>query len=158
MTLLSRSVILVEVICTTIRPGFGVPLIYFFYLHTIIWQKYMVLFHLSFLLYTTIRPRNYGPHWFISFICTQRFDRNIWPSFIYPFFYARPFDQKLRSTLIYFFYLNMTFDKNICSSFISSFFCARPFDQKLGSSLIYLFYLYMIIPPKFRILINLFLL
>ena len=61
MTLSSRSVILAEVICTTIRPGFSVPLIYFFYLHTIIRQKYMVLFHLSFHLYTTIRPRNYGP-------------------------------------------------------------------------------------------------
>ena len=43
--------------CTTIRPEFSVTLIYFFYLHTTIWQKYMNLFHLIFLLYTTIWPK-----------------------------------------------------------------------------------------------------
>ena len=50
------------------------------------------------------------------------------------FFCARPFDQKIRSTLIYFFI----------------------FDQKLGSSIIYLFYLYTTIRRKIRVLIDLF--
>ena len=53
----SRSVILAEAICSTIRPEFSVPLIYLFYLHTTIRQKYTVLFNLIFLLYTTIRPK-----------------------------------------------------------------------------------------------------
>ena len=35
----------------------GSPLIYFFYLHTTIRKKYMVLFHLIFLLCTTIPPK-----------------------------------------------------------------------------------------------------
>ena len=37
--------------------------------------------------------KNYGPHWFISFICTRPFHQNIWSSFIYFFFYKQPFDQ-----------------------------------------------------------------
>ena len=37
--------------------GSGSPLIYFFYVHTTIPPKYMVLFHLFFLLCTTIRPK-----------------------------------------------------------------------------------------------------
>ena len=78
----------------------GSPLIYFFYMHTIIWQKYVIFFHLFF------------------------------------FFCARPFDQKLWSTLIYF------------------FVHVQPFDQKLRSSLIYLFYLYTIIRPNIRVLID----
>ena len=55
----SRSVILAEAI-EYARPfdqNLGSPLIYFFYLHTTIRLKYMVLFHLIFLLCTTIRPR-----------------------------------------------------------------------------------------------------
>ena len=52
--------------------------------------------------------KNWGLHWYISFICTRPFDKNIWP-FSYLFFLcARPFDQKLVSSLIYFFYLYMT--------------------------------------------------
>ena len=35
----------------------GSPLIYFFYMHTTIRQKCMILFHLIFLLCTTIRPK-----------------------------------------------------------------------------------------------------
>ena len=57
-------------------------------------------------------------------------------SFILFFFCARPFDQKLWSTLIYF------------------FVHVQPFDQKLRSSLIYLFYLYTIIRPNIRVLID----
>ena len=53
--------------------------------------------------------KNYGLHWYISFICTRSFDKNIWPSFFHLFFlFARPFDQKLVSSLNYFFYLYMT--------------------------------------------------
>ena len=117
-------------------------------------------------------------------------------SFIYYFFSARPFDQKLGSSLIYIFNLHTTIRQKYMILFISfilslyttilpnyrvlfhlfySFFSARPFDQKLGSSLIYIFNLhtttrqkYMIflisfilslcttIQPKISVLINLF--
>ena len=74
----------------------GYSWIYFFCLHTTIQQKYMVFFHLFFLYCTTIWPKlrvhidlflifllehstkNYGPHWFIYFIFTQPFDKNVW--------------------------------------------------------------------------------
>ena len=116
----------------------------------------MVFFHLFFLLNATIPPKikvhtdlfllfvhhhstkKHGPQWFIFFMCTRPFDKNIWSSFINSFFCARPFDQKLRSTLIYF------------------FICTRPFDQKLGSSLIYFFYLHTTIRPNYRVLFHLF--
>ena len=45
--------------------------------------------------------KNYGPHWFISFICTWPFDQYIWCSFIYSFFCAQPFDQNIWSSFIY---------------------------------------------------------
>ena len=109
------------------------------------------------------------------FICTRTFDLNIGSSFIYSFFSARPFDQKLGSTLIYFFICTRPFDQIIGSSFIYYFFSARPSDQKLWSSLIYMLHLHTIIRqkyvtfflsfilslctnirPKFSVLINLF--
>ena len=46
---------------------------------------------------TTIWPK-INPHWFISFISARPFDQIIWSSFIYYFFWAKPFDQKLGST------------------------------------------------------------
>ena len=112
---------LIFLFCTTIRPKIRVLIDLFFYVHATIRPKYMVLFHLFFLLNTTIRPKLkahtdlfllfvhyhstkiHDPHWFIFFMCTRPFDKNIWSSFINSFFCARPFDQKLRSTLIYFF-------------------------------------------------------
>ena len=73
------------------------------------------------------------------------------PCFIYSFFSARPFDQKLGSTLIYFFMCTRPFDLIIGSSFIYYFFSAQPFDQKLESSLIYIFHLHTIIRQKYMI-------
>ena len=55
------------------------------------------------------------------------------------FFSARPFDQKLGPSLIYFFYWHTTFRRKCMIVFHLSFLYARPFDQKLGSSLIYFF-------------------
>ena len=139
-------------------------MIYFFYVRTTIWPKYMVLFHLFPLLCMS----------------TQPFNENMWSSFIYSFFCAWPFDQKLGSSLIYFFYLYTTYQQKhmvlfhliflLCTtirpelrvfidlvflfvhnhwtklygplSFIYFFFRARPFNQKLGSSLIYFFHLH----------------
>ena len=64
----------------------GYSLIYFLYLHTTIRQKYRVLFHLFFFLVGNHSAKNYGPHhWFISYICTRPFDKNIW-SFFYLIF------------------------------------------------------------------------
>ena len=117
----------------TIRPKIRVHIGLFFYVHATIRPKYMALFHLFFLLNTTNRPKIkvhtdlfilfvhhhstkiHGPHWFIFFMCTRPFNKNIWSFFINSFFCARPIDRKLRSTLTYF------------------FICTRPFDQKLPS-------------------------
>ena len=74
----------------------------------------------------------------------------------YSFFSARPFDQKLGSSLIYIFHLHTTIRQKYMTflSFILSF-CARLFDQKLVSSLIYFFYLYMTIRPKLGVTLTL---
>ena len=87
-------------------------MIYFFYLHTTIRQKYMVFFQLFFLLFTTIRPKiRFLIHLFL--LCAHdHFDQKYGPLFIYSFFYARPFDQDLGSSLIYFFYLHTTIRPN----------------------------------------------
>ena len=116
-----------------------------------------------------------GPRWFISSICTRPFDKNIWSSFIYSYFCAQLFDQKLSPSSIYFFYWHTTirrkfmiffhlfflcaqlFDQKLGSTLIYFFYCTRPLGQKLGSSLIYLSYLYMTIGPKIRVVIDLFL-
>ena len=128
---------LIFLFCTTIRPKIRVLIGLFFYVDATIRPKYMVLFHLFFLLNTTIRPKIkvhtdlfllfvhhhstkiHGHQWFIFFMCTRPFDKNMWSSFINSFFCARPFNQKIRSTLIFFFIFT------------------QPFDQKLGSTLIY---------------------
>ena len=140
-------------------------------MHKTIRQKYMVLFHLIFLLSTTILPnirvhtdlfllfahdhstKVYSPLSF-TFFWAQAFDKNIWSSFIYSFFCARPFDQKLRSTLIYFFIFTRPFNQKLGSSLIYSI-CIRPFDWELGSSLIYFFYLHTAIRPNYKVLFHL---
>ena len=136
----------------------------------------MVLFHLFFLLDTTILPRIlvlidlfllfannhsmkiYGLHSFIYFIYTRPFDQYIWFPFIYSFFCKRPFDQNTWSFFIYSFFCERPFDQNIWSSFIYSFFSGRSFDQKLGFSLIYFFYLHTTIRLKCIVLFHTFLL
>ena len=97
--------------------------------------------------------KNYGHHWFISFICTRPFDQDIWSSLIYSFSCTRPFDQELRSSLIYSFYSNTTIQP-----IYMVLFCAWPFEQKLLSSFIYFFYLYTTIRSKCMVFIHLFLL
>ena len=105
-------------------------LIYLFYLYTTIRLIIRIHIDLSSYLHTIIRP-NYSV------------------LFHFYFFSARPFDQKLASSLIYIFHLHTTTRQNIWPSFSHLFFlCARPFDQKLVSSLIYFFCLYMTIRPK----------
>ena len=82
----------------------GSSLIYFLYMHTTIRPNYMVLFHLFFLLSTTLRPRPRVLTDYFSYLHTT-IRQNIWSSFIYSFFSARPFDQNLEFTLIYFLHL-----------------------------------------------------
>ena len=78
-------------------------------------------------------------------------------SFIYSFFSARPFDRKLGSSLIFFFFIcTRPFDQIIGSSFIYYFFSARPFDHKLGSLLIFFFHLHTTIREKYMIFFHLF--
>ena len=65
---------------------------------SIIWQEYSI----------------FNIHWYISFICTRPFDRNIWSSFFHLFFLcAQPFDKKLGSSLIYFLYLYTSIPPNL---------------------------------------------
>ena len=132
--------------------------------HTTIRRKYMILFHLFFLLCAIIRPKIrvhtdlflllvhdhltkiYGLlSFFLLWISIWPFvEENIWSSFIYSFFCAWPFDKKLGSSLIYFFLFvhdNLTKIYDLLS-FIYYFFSARPFDQILGSPLTYCFYFY----------------
>ena len=72
----------------------------------------MEIFHVIFLLCTTIRLRFRVLNDLFLFLQTI-FDKNIWSSFIYSFFCARSFNQKLGSSLIYFFYLYTTIHPNI---------------------------------------------
>ena len=76
-------------------------MIYFFYVHTTIRPKYMVLFHLFFLLCTTIRSRLGSSLIYFFYLHTTSRQKYMF-LFIYSFFCARPFDQKLWSSLIYF--------------------------------------------------------
>ena len=87
----------------------GSPLIYFFYLHTTIRLKYMVLFHLIFLLCMTIQPKIRVLIDLFLLFAHDHSTKLYGPlSFILSLFCARPFDQKLGSSLIYFFYLYTT--------------------------------------------------
>ena len=129
----------------------------FFLLCTTIRQKYMVFFHLFFLLCTTICPK--------IKVHTDLF--------LYMYTTIRP---KIRVHIDLFFYLHTTIRPNYRPLFhlFYYFFSAGPLDQKLGSSLIYFFHLHAIIrqkymifflsfifslcttiPPKNRVLINL---
>ena len=106
----------------------------------------MVLFHLYFLLCTTIRPKSrVAIDLFLSFAhehSTKIYDLHLF------FLCARPFEQKLGSSLIYFFYLHTTIQQKYMIVFLLFFLCAQPFDQKLGSSSMYFFHLYTTIQPK----------
>ena len=123
---------------TTIRPEFNIPtdiLVLNARDHST--KRYSFLsFNLS--TYMTIWPKIRVAIYLFFFMCTRPFDQNIRSSLIYSFFWARPLDQKLRSTLIYLFLCTRPFDKKLGSSLINFIF-TRPFDQKLGSSLIYFF-------------------
>ena len=171
----SRSVILAEAI-EYARPfdqNLGSPLIYFFYLHTTIRLKYMALFHLIFLLCTTIRPRlsQLGSSLAYFFICTRPFDKKCIVLFHLFFLLFTTIRPKLGSSLIYFFYLYTTIQPNYMVLFHlfflyfvhdhstknqgPHFICTRPFDRNLGPSLINLFHLYTTIRPKIKVPINL---
>ena len=87
----------------------------FFYLHMTIRRKTRGLTDLFRLFLHDHSTQIYGP---LSFIL----------SFVH--------DNKLWSSLTYFFYLPMTIWPKYRSSFIYSFFCGRPFDYQLGVLLI----------------------
>ena len=107
-------------------------------------------------------------------LCTLKFllrpfDQKLGSSLIYLLYLYTTIRPKIRILIDLFFYLHTTIRPNyIGSSFIYYFFSARPFDQKLESSLIYIFHLHTTffisfilslcttIPPKIRVLINLF--
>ena len=72
------------------------------------------------------------------------------------FLCAQPFDQKLGSSLIHFFYVDTTIRPKYVIPIHLFLLCARPFEQKLGSSLIYFFYLHTTIRQKYMTLFHLF--
>ena len=58
-------------LCTTIQTKLGSSLIYFFYLDTTIWQKYMIVFHLFFLCAWPFNQK-LGSSLLLFFICARR--------------------------------------------------------------------------------------
>ena len=102
------SGILVESICTVIRPEFSIPTdLFLLFTHGYSTKIYGPLsFNLSFI--HDHSTKNYGPHWFLSCMCVRPSDQSIWSFFIYSLFCAQPFDQDLGSSSIYFFYLHTT--------------------------------------------------
>ena len=81
---------------------------------------------------TTLRPEFRIPTiLFLSFAHDHSTKKKIWSSFIYSFVCTQPFDQKLGSSLIYFFYLHTTIRQKYIVLFHSFSLSARPFDQKL---------------------------
>ena len=135
-------------------------LIYFFHLHATIRPKYLVLFHLFFLLYTTIDqkigssltyffylhttiPQKYVLLAFILSLCTTirpktrvlvnlliLFSHDHSTKLYSPLSFILSFDQKLGSSWFISFISTRQFDRNLWSSFIYSFFCTQPFNQK----------------------------
>ena len=98
-------------------------------------------------------------------MCTRPCAPNIWSSFIYSFFSARPFDQKLGSSLIYFFHLHKTmifffsFILSLCTTIRPKnrvlinllFLFVHDHSTKLGVTLTLLFILFLDV-PIFRLL------
>ena len=138
--LLSHSRILAEPICTTIfDQNLETPVIYFFYLHIIIWQKWMVLFYCSFFcakpldqklessmiyflhVYTTIWPK-YRVLFHLLFLLFT----TIWP--------------KTRVHIDLFLLFAHNHSTKYMVLFYLFYLCVRPSDQNLGSSLNYFFY------------------
>ena len=71
--------------------------------------------------------------------------------FLHLFFLcARPFDQQLGSSMIYFFYLHTTIPQKYMIVFHLFFPCAQTFNHQLGSSLFF-FYLCTAIRPKLKV-------
>ena len=87
-------------------------------------------------------------HWFISFICAQSFDQNIWSSFTYSFFCTWSFDHKLVSLLIYFLYLPTTIRRKYMFFFHWFFLLCTAIQSKM----IHFFYFHSTIRPKLGVL------
>ena len=123
-------------------------------------------------MYTTIRSRLRVLTDLFLWFGHDHSTKKIWSSFTYFFFSARPFDQNLGSSLIYFFYLCTTiqpkirilinffyawsFDQDLGSSLVYCFFDERSSDQNLNSPLIYFFHLHTKIRQKYNIFFHLF--
>ena len=73
-----------------LKQKLGSSLIYLFYLHTIIWQKHLVLFHLFFLsLCRTIRPKlGYSLFFFLLFVHDHSTKIRGYSSFLYSWQYC----------------------------------------------------------------------
>ena len=110
-------------------------MIYFFYMHTIIRQKYMVLFYLS-------------------FFCAQPFDQKSGPSFISFFFFARNHSTKIYDLLS--FSISFVYDhwtKNRIYTDLFLLFARNRSTKICGLHLFFL--LWTTIGPKIRVLIDL---
>ena len=116
--------------------------------------KYMILFHLFFLLCTTIRPKI---RVFIDLFILFAHDYSIkiyGPlSFLFFCTIIRPKTSAFINLFLLFGYDHSTKIHGLFFSY--SFFCARSFDQKLGSSFIYISYLYSTIRPKLGVILTL---
>ena len=100
------------------------------------------------LICTTIRPEFRVPT-DLFILCSHDHSTKIYGLLSFIISSARPFDQKIRSTLIYFFICTRAFDQKLGSPLIY-FICTRSFGQKLGPPMIHFFYLHTTIRPNYR--------
>ena len=120
-------------------------------IHTTIQPEFRVPTEL-FILYACDLSKNI---YSLLFFSAWPFDQKLGSSLIYFFMCTQPSDQNIWSSFIYTFFWAQPFNKNIWSFSIYCFFCPWPFDEKLRSTLIFFFYMYTAIQPKVRVLINL---
>ena len=114
----------------------GSLLIYLFYMHATIRQKYMVFFHLIFLFCTTIRPK-IRVLIDLFFMCTRPFDQKIGFSLIYCFYLCTTI--RLSQGLLLLFYL---FFSQMCQYFvcyIHGHILSQHFVRCVSSSTTYIF-------------------
>ena len=99
-----------------------------------------------------------GPYWFVSFICTRLFDQKLRFSLIYFFYLHTTIRPKYMVLFHLFFLLCTTIQPNIRVIIDLFLLFAHDHSTKMYGPLPYILSLCTIIRPKIRVLINLFLL
>ena len=96
------------------------------------------------------------PHWFISFICTRSFDKNIWSSFIYLSFVHNHLTKNQVPHSFLSFFLHATIRRKYMIFFHLVFLLCTTIGPKIGFILIYSFYLHATVQQKYVVFIYFF--